>query len=530
MFHIFTQLIPAPALMWITSVLVGAALVHCSYALFHSRRGLQPRGSNDANPEAIWTTLNASESLEWQNCYPGQVPEVECALLLVSLNYSEPISSSNNASIAIIRTLSPYPPSSENYKGPLLFNPGGPGGSGVDIVLNEGQLLRTLAGDAFDIVGFDPRGVSRSTPTVSFFDNSADRNIWASRASVFSVVNTSTNSLAELVAGSHVVGQLATVTNHDGYLNFINTDYAARDMLQITKAYGRDKIQYWGISYGSILGMTFASLFPDNVGRLVVDGVVDGDDYFSNQGLKNVLDTDKTMQTFFDSCYNAGPSGCAFYASSPTSISQNLAKLYDITKSRPFGVFAPNTSSYGVVDYNFLRNSISYALYFPYLTFPLMAEAFAELSKGNAIPIWEVGSFVGSILGGFLDAGIAISCNDGNLIPGTLEDAEKYYNELAKTSDWADVWAGNRLACSGWPDLPKNIFRGPLMGKTSHPILFIGNEADPVTPLQNAKKMSKRFPGSVVLTQDSAGHTSISGPSTCTMKYFQAYLVNGTLP
>ena len=154
------------------------------------------------------------------------------------------------------------------------------------------------------------------------------------------------------------------------------------------------------------------------------------------------------MQTFFDSCYNAGPSGCAFHASSPTAISQNLPKLYDITKSRPFGVFAPNTSSYGVVDYNFLRNSISYALYFPYLTFPLMAEAFAELSKGNAVPIWEVGSFVGSILGGFSDPGIAISCNDGNLIPGTLEDAEKYYNVLAKTSDWADIWASNRLSCS----------------------------------------------------------------------------------
>ncbi len=76
----------------------------------------------------------------------------------VPLNYSEPISSSNNASIAIIRIVSPYPPSSESYKGPLLFNPGGPGGSGVDIVLDEGQILRTLAGDAFDIVSFDPRG------------------------------------------------------------------------------------------------------------------------------------------------------------------------------------------------------------------------------------------------------------------------------------------------------------------------------------------------------------------------------------
>jgi hypothetical protein len=85
-------------------------------------------------------------------------------------------------------------------------------------------------------------------PNVSFFPNDADRNLWAARASVFSVVNTSTNSLAELVAGSQVVGKLAALTNRNGYLNFINTDYTARDMLQITKAYGRDKIQYWGTS------------------------------------------------------------------------------------------------------------------------------------------------------------------------------------------------------------------------------------------------------------------------------------------
>ncbi len=154
------------------------------------------------------------------------------------------------------------------------------------------------------------------------------------------------------------------------------------------------------------------------------------------------------IQTFFDSYYNAGPSGCAFYASSPEAISQNLAKLYDITKSNPFPVFSPKTSSYGVVDYDFLRNIIFSALYFPYLTFPIMGDVLAELSKGNAIPIWEVGSFFGIGIPGFSDAEIALTCNDGNFIPGTLEDAEQYYNELANTSDWADVWANIRLACS----------------------------------------------------------------------------------
>src|SRR6266550_6896903 len=98
------------------------------------------------NVRSFWYVLHFVLRIEFERSF--QVP----------LNYSEPISSSNSASIAMIRTLSPYPPSSENYKGPLLFNPGGPGGSGVDILLEEGQVLRTLAGDAFDIVSFDPRG------------------------------------------------------------------------------------------------------------------------------------------------------------------------------------------------------------------------------------------------------------------------------------------------------------------------------------------------------------------------------------
>jgi hypothetical protein len=99
-----------------------------------------------SNVRSYWYVLRFTLHIQFERSF--QVP----------LNYSEPLSSSDSASIALIHILSPYPPSSENYKGPLLFNPGGPGRSGVDFVLAEGQLLRTLAGDAFDIVSFDPRG------------------------------------------------------------------------------------------------------------------------------------------------------------------------------------------------------------------------------------------------------------------------------------------------------------------------------------------------------------------------------------
>ena len=152
------------------------------------------------------------------------------------------------------------------------------------------------------------------------------------------------------------------------------------------------------------------------------------------------------LQTFFDSCFNAGPSVCAFYSPSPEAISQSLTKLYDITKTRPFPVFSPNTSSYGVVDYRFLRDVIFDSLYTPYTKFPPLANALAELSKRNPEPIWNMGS--SSVPGSVNEAALAIACNDGNLIPGTLENAELYYNELAKTSEWANVWAKERTSCS----------------------------------------------------------------------------------
>jgi hypothetical protein len=150
------------------------------------------------------------------------------------------------------------------------------------------------------------------------------------------------------------------------------------------------------------------------------------------------------LQTFFDSCFNAGPSGCSFYAPSPEAISQNLTRLYDITKSRPFPVFR-NASSYGVVDYNYLRTTVFVSLYFPYSSFPPLADALTDLAKGNAEKLWEIGPNKGAPLD---DPMIAIQCNDGNLIPETLEDAELYYDELAKTSEWANIWARLRISCT----------------------------------------------------------------------------------
>jgi len=127
------------------------------------------------------------------------------------------------------------------------------------------------------------------------------------------------------------------------------------------------------------------------------------------------------------------------------------------------------------------------------------------------------------------DAQVAILCSDGLEVSPDLATAKKSFEDFSRESEWADFGGGVALSCTGWPKVKKG-FQGPIEGKTNFPILFIGNTADPVTPLALAKTMSKRFPGSRVLTQDSPGHCSISGPSVCTQSYVREYFVSGTLP
>ena len=164
----------------------------------------------------------------------------------------------------------------------------------------------------------------------------------------------------------------------------------------------------------------------------------------------NLLDTDKVMQAFFDGCFAAGPSNCAFYASSPEAISQNLQQIYNNVASRPISVVSNTTNTYGVVDYNFVRTYVFLGLYSPYASFAPLAQSLAALSKGDGRPFWDYVQSTGtsSLLSQqqMLETGIV--CNDGNLIPGTVEDAEAYFNDLKQTSQFADVGATIRLICS----------------------------------------------------------------------------------
>ncbi|KAF9475280.1 alpha/beta-hydrolase [Pholiota conissans] len=489
-----------------------------------------------------WETLPARKFLDWHDCFPDR----QCARLIVPLDHSDP-SSTQEATIALIRKPSIFPPTSKSYRGPILFNPGGPGGSGVDMVQARGDQFSTIVGPQFDIVGFDPRGIGRSTPRASFFSTAIERELWNAADSLNFVTNSSGEGVARTWARAHLLGKLAE-RNDDGGLRYFNTDQTARDMLSIVRAHGKEKLLYWGFSYGTSLGAVFASLFPDKVERMILDGVVDSDEYFGNEWSNNLSDANKALSSFFTSCAHAGASTCPFWAPTPDAIRTNFTRITESVRARPIPVLIPqpselgkSTATYGLLDYPILRQAIFRSIYVPYSLFPLLAKGFAELAEGNGTLLFQRFANGGDKppfecscdseekhrWDRVMDPSVAIFCNDNPQIPGDLEWAENYFERMVHASDWADVWAGSLIACQGWPKFPKTNFRGPFGGNTSHPILFIGNTADPVTPLWGARKMSKVFNGSAVLTQDSAGHCSLSAPSLCTAKHIRLYFATG---
>ncbi|KAF8876133.1 alpha/beta hydrolase fold-domain-containing protein, partial [Infundibulicybe gibba] len=470
--------------------------------------------------------------LTWHDCYKSH----QCARLIVPLNYSDPQGAT--AVIALARVVSSIPVESPEYRGPVLLNPGGPGDSGVDFVVGSGEAISTILGPQFDVIGFDPRGVARSTPRVSFFDTPADRALWEAGPTI--ITNGSgVDSLASEWARAQLIGQFA-LERGANISAHINTENTARDMLQIVQAHKREKLQYWGFSYGSVLGATFAAMFPDKVERLVIDGVVDAENYYSALWDNGLLDTDKTLQTFFDGCSLAGPNICPFYAPTPKQISQNLTALYTTIKARPVPV--RTVTGYGLVDYARLRLTVFVSLYSPYRSFLPLAKGLADLASGDGRALFDLLTtprFKCScdepdpLADVASEVMLVIMCGDGRVVPRDFESTEKFYKRFSNTSQWADLWAKTRISCSkvGWPDsIPKSHFQGPFLANTSFPLLLVGNTADPVTPLWAAKKMSRGFLGSVVLTQDSPGHCSFSGPSVCTMKYIRDYFADGKLP
>ena len=282
-----------------------------------------------------------------------------------------------------------------------------------------------------------------------------------------------------------------------------------KEILERTKwKKGNEKIKYWGNSYGTILGQTFAAMHPDRVGRLVIDAVVDPDDHYSGTWLTQLQDSDKIVTQFCEYCFEAGPEKCPLWTgTSGKDVEARLTRIMDNLKMDPIPVTALGIYGPEVVTWGDMLLHLLSGMFFPYGYSELFFQMLSELEVGNgtrAGSMKQAGLRAAEIPaecirdGPFSDACVtsnyisgmgsfqSISCMD---IAGrnniTKQDFRDYVVELSNQSKWLHTsWARNKIACVGYTIPPVWSFEGPIAGNTSHPLLIIGNTHDTVTPLR----------------------------------------------
>ncbi|TLD03544.1 uncharacterized protein PgNI_11521 [Pyricularia grisea] len=485
-----------------------------------------------------FSTIKPSPHLTWTQCFDG----FTCAKLQVPLDYSN--KSIGTTSIAFIRWAGKN--ATENSQS-IMAIPGGPGGSGIEVLLGLRDTIGQMYGEQYNFVSFDPRGVNNSGPSLDCFSGDTEARATFKQLHYTGTTNASTSSLREQYYSSSIYGQRCNeaVGNNTPYGYYVTTPAVARDLLTFVEAEAElagkspqdAKLWCYAGSYGTITGTTFATMFPDRIGRMILDGVMDPEQYYDNNWLDTLDQADETMERFSTLCHAAGPDACSFWGPTPDDITARMDALIHQLQNHPVPISrAEGTGLPSMVTYSDLKALLLQTIYNPLQSFPILANILHQVERGNVSAL--VGMFDSSI-GLAADAGRVIRCADSHRRNrlNTIEAFEDYTEHLVSQSKYAGdmfaIYVDTILCTSMQPRLPDSmVVQGPIKldRPTSFPILFTSNVIDALTPLKFAREVSSRFPGSVLLLQEAIGHTVLEqGGSNCYFGHIQAYL-QGVVP
>ncbi|KAK9416843.1 putative TAP-like protein-domain-containing protein [Seiridium unicorne] len=557
-----------------------------------------------------WNNVEPNTSLNYMPCFGS----FQCARLSVPLNWNATVQeqeSGPRAAVAVIKLPAKVPVTDPRYGGPVVVNPGGPGESGVYQVAVDGKYIQTIVDSPvapetaspsddskyFDVISFDPRGVNNTTPKLHCFPDAFNQQAWLLRYLDFGLLWSSDSIIGYEWARAAALGASCAREEADGgILRYANTAQVVEDMVGIIEkegewraaeaerlvaslgvsdrslrneiaertAYraGEEKMQYWGKSYGTIIGSTFAALHPGRVQRLILDGVVDPADHYSGGWLTQLLDSDKIVTSYSEYCFQAGPDKCPLFTGfSGADVEARFTSIMLSLKRSPIPITLPPSSvehaGPELITYGDAHLYMLSSLYFTYSSAELFWDMLLAFESRNTTSptLMDLAAGKQSRLSpsqcrdedanppypcvpynSGLGPNQAIGCMDiGGTTDLTLESYKEYVAVLEAQSRWISPnWARNKLGCLGYAVQPAwrpNLtFETQEWQNTSHPLLIIGNSHDPVTPLTNAHRVSTLFPGSVVLHQESEGHCSQSNPSICTARVVRDYFQTGRLP
>ncbi|CBX99103.1 hypothetical protein IAQ61_000771 [Plenodomus lingam] len=515
-----------------------------------------PLAARNNNGTMIYdfSELTASAELDWKPCHDNFM----CTLLAVPLDYNDP--SIGTVNLAIIKKPGPTKDAQE-----VLVNPGGPGGSSVDMILLDYAATQEKIGNQYTLVGIDPRGVKNSGPSSDCFP--PEHYPLAARNSFMQTVITPYDITSDytlqhshqtVLAYGRWCTSIYAVNNTAKYASTVAT---AQDMLHYielsAKASGQApeaaQLWYYGISYGSILGAAFASLHPSRIGRMIIDAVLDLPDHYNGGWENAILDTDAAAQSFFKLCFAAGPELCLFHqnATSWEDLETRYWSLLDGLKKTPVGLGDPllnvtagtdTVVTPAILTWQDVTSAMFSAVYFidPALINAMDIGLTALQTRNTDVLTFATTKTQISTVSPGYDSRMALALvmcldADGRANYTDFADFKTFVTEMAGRSRYGGLngasFSGPLCSQFDVRSPESQRFDGiPRVNGTSTPILFISGTADPITPLVSAEKMQGLFPGSGLLVWEGAGHTAHVRKSACVSRHEKQYMLNGRLP
>ena len=478
-------------------------------------------------------------TLDWQTCGEDLKPLL-CATADVPTDYDDPDGPTTRLALAKL----PASGAPDQRLGTLFVNPGGPGGSGVEFVYgiaNE-PILPSQVLARYDVLGFDPRGVARSAPATCFPTEEEE---------LTSPLLQTPYPLAGPDESRFIVeGQsLATLCQRQSPRRFrtASTANVARDMDLLRQAVHDERLTYAGYSYGTFLGATYARLFPDRVGRFVLDGTIDPDAYGGTGSgdaapttplgirLRQGSGASQTFAEFARQCRESGPERCSLAGLGDPAVVVPAA--FDRLALEPVEITLEDGTTVTVTQQ--VAVLVTYLTLYSPADWPDLAKFLTDIAAPVPSParvaaaVARTRSPLGARMRGedypSIGGGLASLCIDtaasGRVseYPALIDayDAEAPYFGRFRG------WIG--LTCEFWHLRDPDALHGPWQQQTQAPVLVLGTRFDPATPYRQTRPYADLFPASRMLTLDGWGHTTI-GKSACVDAAVAAYLVAGDAP